>query len=160
MNATVELSPATPLAKVFNHKLFYMAYIIKGISTPLVLHIKTGSHATAIETEASVGVSTTIDILEGATPSVDGTPIVLMNYNRLYPDDSLAAKVFVAPTYTGGSNILTALAGFGTNSGKAQGGQGGEPIPYIMKPFTSYIHVLTPLSVTDMYVRWCLCEED
>lgn len=124
---------------------FYSARHATG-TAPIIYRIKTGSAVAHVTFNLSAGAAATFDIIENVTITGEGTSVNIRNYNRRKADNDTVTKIFIAPTYTGGTTFRTGQVGFGTNPGQAiSGGISGE-IDYQLKPNTEYIATHTPLT--------------
>lgn len=121
-------------------------------SAAMVIHIKTGAKTVHFTPTTATSGKVVLQIVEGITPTVDGTPIVCRNYNRNGTDDGCLTRAFHSPTYTGGTVIKDNQSGFGTSPGQARPGDSDGAIEYVLKPNTSYAFVQTPgASVDQVY---------
>lgn len=128
---------------------YYVNRRVDNSAAAMVIHIKTCAKSVHFTPTTKTSGKTTLQIVEDITPTVDGTPIVCRNYNRLGTYDGCLTRAFHTPTYTGGTVIKDNQSGFGANPGQASPGDSDGAVEYVLKPNTSYAFVQTPAAAAD-----------
>lgn len=141
-------------------KKYFISHAALGSAAAFHLHFKVGARPLRIALAAAAGLACRIAVKEGVSSTANGTGVPFRNRNRLFKDDDLLAKAYTGSTYTGGTQIRTNQAGFGTNPGTAASGGSDGSHDYVFKPNTEYAVEFTPTASTDVIVLASAHEED
>src|SRR6056297_1415498 len=135
--------------QVYAHRgtLFFISEVDDG-TAERVYRFKTGQTPLHVVASLEAGLATEASIIEDVTITGEGDPVSVRNYNRLFADDAMQAKVYSGATYTGGVTFRNTQAGFGSSPGHAVSGQATQSAEYILKPDSEYVFSFTPESAS------------
>ena len=140
--------------------LYFASYSVRGSAALRKILITVGAKDLHISMRLKAGLATPATIIEGVTPTVNGTALNVRNHNRAYGDDNLLTKMYFGSTYAGGTTIKVNQAGFGTNPGMSDSGEGDGDSNYVFRKNTSYAIEFTPDASTDTVWIATFHEED
>ena len=114
-------------------------------AAPIVILFKTGAKKVKYRTDVStLGSTVKIELVTGATVTDNGTEITPVNYNPTVGAPAPGMKIYLGPTYTGGTVAYTRYFLGWSQGATSVGISKSGAIWRWLAPNTTYLAILTP----------------
>lgn len=115
------------------------------IAAPIVILFKTGAKKVKYRTDVStLGSTVKIELVTGANVTDNGTEITPVNYNPTVGAPAPGMKIYLGPTYTGGTVAYTRYFLGWSQGATSVGISKSGAIWRWLAPNTTYLAILTP----------------